>query len=310
MNNFHCNICNKSYKNKSGKWKHDKKYHYNLSPNSANFPPKFRQIPPNSANLHQNNTTNLQSNLQSNLLECKYCNNTFTRKDSLVKHYNRCKIKKENTDEFKKENIEELKEAIKKDIINDIMKNCKIHPKTLQKINKQLINNTNNGIINNINIVKFGSENIKDILNEKEIINILNQHYSAIEESIKTVHFNDQKPEYKNIYITNLRDNLAYIYNGNNYEAVQKTSVINKLIDDHVYNIEVSLENYKHKLSEKSAKVLEKLIEKINDEQTKINDYNHEKEYKNFKAFKINEIKLLIYNESKNAEVIRLKYNN
>ena len=79
------------------------------------------------------------------------------------------------------------------------MKNCKIHPKTLQKINKQLINNninngtinniTNNGTINNnINIVKFGSENIKDNLNEKEILKILNSRYGAIEESIKEVH--------------------------------------------------------------------------------------------------------------------------
>jgi hypothetical protein len=305
---YYCTNCEKYYKTSQSLCNHKRKFHNN-SPltsletlqNTTNLPQKPTNLPQKSTNLPQNTT--------KNKLECIYCKKILSRYDSLKRHENNCKykhkIKEDNTN--LKEEIEQLKFTI-----SNILKQSKIHPKTLQKINKQLINNnTNNGTINNtINIVKFGSENIKDILNEKEIIHILNQHYSAIEESIKTVHFNNKRPEYKNIYITNLRDNLAYIYNGNNYEAVQKTSVINKLIDDHVYNIEVSLENYKHKLSERSAKVLEKLIEKINDEQTKINDYNHDKEYKNFKAFKINEIKLLIYNESKNAELIRLKYNN
>ena len=169
MEKLSCKICNKFYKNKSGKWKHDKKYHtesplksFNFRQNFAKTPPKSRQTPPNIIN---------------NM--CEYCNYKFTRKDSLIKHYDRCKLKNEHTNITQNQITkikEELKEELKKDIINDIMKNCKIHPKTLQKINKQLINNItnninngnnnsiNNGVINNINIVKFGSENIKDIL--------------------------------------------------------------------------------------------------------------------------------------------------
>jgi hypothetical protein len=76
-------------------------------------------------------------------------------------------------------------------------------------------------------------------------------------------------------------------------------------------NIEVSLEDYKDKLPEKTACILDKLLEKLQDEETKITDENNNKEYKNYKSYKINEIKLMIYNETgKNTEVIKFKYNN
>ena len=83
------------------------------------------------------------------------------------------------------------------------------------KINKQLINNNNNinnGSINNgtINIVKFGSEDLSSILSQSEVLKILNRKMSSLEESIKLIHFNDKRPQLKNIYITNLKDQYAY----------------------------------------------------------------------------------------------------
>jgi hypothetical protein len=108
------------------------------------------------------------------------------------------------------------------DIIN---KFAKIHPKTLKKINKQLINNN---ITNNTVNIKFGSEKLSDILNEKEMINILNNCKMCIKESI-IVHFNDNRPEFKNILITNLRD--QYIFDGNRFVAQNKDYILTKLFD-------------------------------------------------------------------------------
>jgi hypothetical protein len=305
-NKLRCELCNKNYNTLSGLWKHNNKYHII----------HITQIP----QIIPQNPTYIPQNPTLNNLECKKCNKILSRYDSLKRHELKCK-----NNNITKNELDKMKEEIRKDIMNEIIKNCKIHPKTLQKINNQLVNNNtinninnninngtiNNKIINNINIVKFGSENIKEILNEEEIKMILNSRYTAIEESIKKVHFNDDKPEYRNIYITNLRDNIAYVYNGKQFEGVQKHSVINDLIDQHMNNIEVSLETYKDKLSEKSAKVLDKLLEKLNDEETKMKDELNNKEYKNYKLCKINEIKLMIYNETgKNTEVIKLKYCN
>ena len=70
------------------------------------------------------------------------------------------------------------------------------------------------------------------------------------------------------------------------------------------------LEDYKDKLPVKTADILDKLLEKLQDEETKITDENNNKEYKNYRSYKMNEIKLMIYNETgKNTEVIKLKYN-
>jgi hypothetical protein len=306
MNNkkYYCTSCEKYYKTSQSLCNHKRIYHMVSPVKSFESPVKSFESPAKSFES--------PIIISNKIYTCKFCNKIYNNKNSKWSHQNKCKFIIPNQIANIKE---ELKEELKKDIINDILKNCKIHPKTLQKINKQLINNNNNitnninnGTINNINIVKFGSENIKDILNEKEIMKIFSSWYNAIEESIKEVHFNKSRPEYRNILITNLRDNIAYVYNGNKFEAVQKQSVISELIDKHVNNIEVSLENYKHKLPKKTANILDKLLEKLEDDESKITDENNKKEYKNFKSYKTNEIKLMIYNESrKNMEVIKFQ---
>jgi hypothetical protein len=313
---FLCKKCNKQYKNKSGLWKHNTKYHNkedksNLSQNSCiNKTDKSNLSPISAVTIHtETGTQNVQI---KGKYKCKYCPKIFKHLQSRWKHEKICKTKNNynhELNELKKEHAE-LKQQF-----SEFLKYAKIHPKTLEKINKNLVtgnnNSNNNNTINNIQIVKFGSEDIQSILNEKEIKNILNRKFLAIEESIKQVHFNDNRPEYRNIYITNLRDDIAYIYNGNKFEAVQKHSVISELIDQHMNNIEVSLEDYKDKLPEKTACILDKLLEKLQDEETKITDECNNKEYKNYKLYKINEIKLMIYNETcKNTEVIKFKYNN
>ena len=96
----------------------------------------------------------------------------------------------------------------------------KMHHKTLQKINNQLNNTTNsNNNINSGNIinntfVKFGELEYQKVLNNSQIKQILNKQYQSLEESIKQIHFNEELPEYSNIFITNMKDDLAYIFNG------------------------------------------------------------------------------------------------
>ena len=77
----------------------------------------------------------------------------------------------------------ELQE-FKNNILELLQKNAKIHPKTLQKlINNNTNNNTmNNTMTNNITI-KFGSENLAEILGDKEMQTILSRCRKSIEES-------------------------------------------------------------------------------------------------------------------------------
>ena len=124
-----------------------------------------------------------------------------------------------------------------------------------------------------------------------------NYKYKCLEEFIKKVHFNDKYPEYGNIFITNLRDNIAYIFDGKEFIACDKTDTIIELIDDHANEINLSLDNHKENLNDYTIKKIEDMLQKLESED-KFLDENNSKTYNNYKVYKINCIKKDIYNLS------------
>jgi uncharacterized C2H2 Zn-finger protein len=191
-----CNICNKTYKNKSGIWKHNNKYHTNQDTNSN--PKVTIQIKNSNPEV-----TIKSSKSNDTVLSCKYCSKVFKYKQGKWRHEQKCKNIKNNQnskDEIinvLKQTIDEQKKLFEKQIIemkNQLIetmnKNCKVHPKTLQKINKQLNgdhntinenNNINKGTINNTyNIIALGHENLTDVFSKKEKMNILKYRFNSL----------------------------------------------------------------------------------------------------------------------------------
>jgi len=286
---FRCNICNKNYSIQSSLCNHNKKFH---------------------SSSVSSNVSNVSSNVSnSNINKCKFCSKYFNHRSSKSRHEKYCN---QNNNNNKSEIIEiknMLKELLEK---NCGLKPCmdlrsfKIHPKTLQKINKQLINNntnntTNNGTINNgpvINntYVKFGNEQLANLLTRKDMLNIINKKCLCLEESIKTVHFNKDLPEYNNIFITNMRDTIAYIFDGCKFILTSKDEVINNLYTSHLENIEQFLDD--NKIPENKYSKITKFLDSLNDEEECfIDGANNNKKYTNYKAYKLIAIKNLIYNE-------------
>ena len=258
------------------------------------------------------------------IIKCEFCNKIFSSKYTKYEHKKKaCKIIKfnNNNEIIKMKNeINELKQFI--------IQNCKIHPKKLQKINKELVNNNiinnnntinnnnntiNNNIINNNNIlinktfVNFNNSINYNILLPEEIINILNRACKSLEESIKTIHFNDKFPEYKNILITNLKDNIAYIFNGIKFVAINKTKVLDELITSHINEIEKNVDEYKNKITSFKYNRLIEFINSLNDDETKFTHEEYNKVFTNYKAFKLELIKLFIYNHTDPKILDKLK---
>ena len=204
-------------------------------------------------------------NLSINKLKCKYCSKIFAYNQGCWRHQ---KICKERVD-------------IKNIIINS---------------NNGIINN---GIINNItNIIKFGNENIFNILTEQEKNKIINCRLLAIEESIKQIHFNKDKPEFQNIKINNLRSNIALVHDGERFNVMNQYSAISSLIDNHVESIEQILDDKKSVIPIRTAERLEMLISKLGDNYKKIIDEETNRTFKNYKDYKVDTVKHMIYNES------------
>jgi hypothetical protein len=294
---FKCNICNKNYSSQSSLCNHNKKFHTNNMSNNVN---------------NISNNVNIMSNDVNNTLskkyKCDYCYKICNSRQSKWVHQKICKQKNNTIDNntINNKTLEKQFDEFKNTILEILQKEAKIHPKTLQKINKQLINNTNNSSINNGTInngpvinntyVKFGNEQLSTLLTHKDMLNIINKQCFCIEESIKTVHFNKKLPEYNNIFITNMKDTIAYIFDGSRFILTSKDTVINDLYNAHLDNIEQFLEE--SEIPENKYSKITKFLDVLNDDDKYfIDGNNNNKKYSNYKAYKLIAIKNLIYNE-------------
>lgn len=222
-----------------------------------------------------------------NVIECKFCKKPLSNNFSRWRHEKTCT---NNNFEMRKE-TEEIKQEIIE--IKNLLKSLKIHPKKLQKINNQL---NNNGTINNntINIVQLGYENLDELLSEKEKIKILNKKAHSLRDYIDMVHISNKFNQFKNVYITNLQNNIGYKFDSkaNTFIAVNKSDLLDDIIDCRMYDIEQFYKEIGDKLDNETSKIIDKFITRMNNDDDKL------------KGIKKEEIKLLLYNS---REKINLK---
>ncbi len=279
---FRCIVCNKVYSSASSLCNHNKKFHNKLD---------------NTYIILDNTLDNTQI-IHDKKYKCHTCEKTFNNFQNRWKHEKICKQKADEP--TTKQELEELKKTI-----NELK--IELNKKNTQNITNNNINQTNNinnGTIIN-NIVKFGELSYDAIFNEKQIRDILKCKHKALEEGIKQTHFNKNHPELNNVFISNMRDNLAHIYDGTSMKAVPKGEVINDLIDMHTAELTIALEKQRNKMKEYDAQKVEELLQKLETD-TKFIDENENKTYPYHKTYKTEQIKILVYNETDSARLKQL----
>ena len=108
-----------------------------------------------------------------------------------------------------------------------------------------------------ININSFGEEKINYITNRDmdNIIDNVNSYDDACStpsKLVQLIHFNEKHPENHNL---KLRENMAYVFNGENWVIATKNQSINNLIDK-CYNIIVSYYNRRKILYKKKNDII------------------------------------------------------
>jgi hypothetical protein len=103
-----------------------------------------------------------------------------------------------------------------------------------------------------------------------------------------------------------MKDDIAYIFDGEKFISVKKNQVIEDLIDNHKEQIEDSFDLHKNKLRDFTCKRLQSFLDAINNEEEYYTD-KYKKSYQNYKAYKMSDIKLLLYNccDSKKFDLLK-----
>jgi len=156
--------------------------------------------------------------------------------------------------------------------------------KELSDIKKySIINNTiNNGTINNIVLIGCGKEDISKIDRSEIFRSICSGFYSPIKLT-DAIHFNPKHPEYHNVYISNIRDKYAMMYDGNEWTLTTKTELIDKLYDDKKNYIENNIDEFVNTLTTSQKNAFDRWMS-IDDEHEKVREIKHR-------------LKLLLYNK-------------
>jgi hypothetical protein len=270
MSKYYCNHCKYDAKVKGNYDKHLKtKKHQEVMkcyPNVIQCYPNVIQSYPNV--IHHETKSIKGSN------ECKYCGKQYKYRSGLSKHIKyTCK---KNTDEDFKELARLLNENQTQ--IGRKDKQIEIMQKQIDKlVNKLQIQYVNNGtIINNTMNIQLLNHKDTDYshLTPKDYINCIHDCNRCVKTLIEKVHFNANKPENMNVYLSNIKGKYLMIYKDNEWQIQDKKTQVDDLYD---YN-EFVLENWYDEYIEKYPSIIEsfKTYLKNRDSNTMLNDIKEE----------------------------------
>lgn len=286
---FECSICKNFYSSKSSLWNHNNSQH----------------------NIKKEKIKNHQ---------CNFCNKIYSCYKSKWRHQKTCTQQqliipepiKHEMEKIKEEN-ERLKEDKKKseEIIRLQKKliNCKrLDTKTFKAANKILMErsynhsynnntNSNNTINNNIHFVSIGNEDLTNVLTDQQKRQIINARLGSIEKIVEIAHCGNLN-RFKNIVITNLKDQFAYKYDEQKgyFISITKNDLLEELINHRMTDIEEIYDELEstNKINDFTKKIIRNFLEKMNDDGKPYTD--NDIKYDNFKSYKKQNIKILLYN--------------
>ena len=282
MKDYKCDSCDKKFKQKT-----DFLRHKNRKKPCMNVPITIDDLCENVKDIEN---------------QCPYCHNTFTQKSSLTRHIEeRCVIKikqdqqKEDIVQRLIKEMEEMKSKVEvlekenknyKNQTNNITKN-KI--RNQQNIQTQNIENQQNNI-QNFNLLAFGKEDMSHLADEM-YKRILGKGFKSVPMLVEYVHFNKDKPENRNIYISNMRDNWVIIYDGEDWKLKERHEVMRQLLDGKSDILETKFEELIDELDEFTIRKFRRFLD--------------EKDEKDVAASLKNDLKMILYNNKKLTEKIR-----
>ena len=236
MKKYYCECCNYQASQSSNYKKHmSSKKHKEVEKTTNNLETKSQQ---------KSTILEAESTISQHFHNCKYCMKRFTTKQSMYRHIKyTCK---KNHDEDLRELVRLLNEK------NESLQNQidKLSQKLqMQNVNSGMMNSHHNTHSNNKYDIKILNYNNTDYehLTEKDYLNCLKDNNHCVKRLIEKVHFDKEKKENHNIYISNIKNNYVMVYSDGQWTLVDRTKQITDLYDKNEYELETWYDNYKEK---------------------------------------------------------------
>jgi hypothetical protein len=157
---------------------------------------------------------------------CDDCGKGFTAHSNFYRHKSTCKgikIQSVAEDTSVDDRITELEKMItelKAQLSNRASSKTSIHINNIQ----------NNGGQNTINVVPF--QNTKPDINVNQLPELLKMApISAVMDVVKHTHFNHEKPEQMNAFISNLKDDIGRYFDGEGWTICEGTELVDDLFN-------------------------------------------------------------------------------
>ena len=153
---------------------------------------------------------------------CKYCGQKYKHKQSVTKHI------KYSCTKNKTEDLTELLRLLNLQLEqqkNDFQTQLQTQSKQIEKLMGKLeingsFNNTVN-ITNNINLLNYKDTDTSHLTDE-DYKKCLRKASRCVLKLIEKVHFNPEKPENMNVYISNMKDKYMMMYQDNKWTLTNK----------------------------------------------------------------------------------------
>lgn len=130
--------------------------------------------------------------------KCKYCNKEYSQKNDIPRHYETCKeIPEEDKKQILEKKLEKMKKKIGKNNGTTNIQNITINDNSVN------INNTINIYVNDFKNTDC------EYIGENKKISFLSTNMDALPKLIQDIHFNPNRPQNHNMYITNYKDKIA-----------------------------------------------------------------------------------------------------
>jgi hypothetical protein len=227
-------------------------------------------------NIESTQSQQLVNTYSSKKDKCKYCDKLFTTKQAMYRHIKySCK---KNDDEDLKELVRllnvQLSEQKKENqtIIkqnNSLQKQINQLSKKLQ-MNKIVTHTNSHNNTYNIQLLNFQKTDYSH-LKDKDYIHCINDVNHCVKTMVWKVHFDPNKPENHNIYISSIKSKYVMMYQNNNWDLVDRKRSIDDLYEYTQLALEEWYDEYKDKYPD-IIKSFERYINNINDDKDILKD--------------------------------------